>query len=91
MAVWSCWQKQEKTQLCSLRESAEPFTFLPQLTKPFSQRKMSKKCNYFKVSFTSNSLEPTAKGFLKIHIFKANIIANDYSVIWINCFWFFLE
>ena len=26
-----------------------------------------------------------------MHIFKANIIANDYSVIWINCFWFFLE
>lgn len=88
--VWPRWQTGESTVL--LYEGVSwAFTFFTQLTKPFSRRKMSKKCNHFKVSFASNSLKPTAKGFLKIHIFKANIIANDYSVIWINCFWVFLE
>lgn len=62
-------------------ESAEHFTFFPKLTKPFSQHKMSKNVIISRCPSPRTHSRPTAEGFLKKHIFKANIIANDYSVI----------
>lgn len=61
--------------------SAEHFAFFPKLTKPFSQHKMSKNVIISRCPSLRTHSRPTAEGFLKKHVFKANIIANDYSVI----------
>lgn len=57
--------------------------------RPFSQHKTRRTRNYSKASLAPARRGRAAEGFLKIYVFKANIIANDCSVIWINCFGFF--